>query len=134
MEKEIERNEDGTLTEDQSEKFMLGIAAVTQKAFKAFAEMEPEELLKAFRAPNDSEVFVAVVNQVFQDTVDADLPSVFNDYMQHISITICEKAFQEVKAKNDDNVAKLLTELVGVSYDDMSPKDVIKKLDEIKIV
>lgn len=132
MDKIIEKNEDGTLTEDQAERYMLSIALVTKKTFAAFAEMTPEEILETFRKPNESEAFTAVVDQVFKEVVAADLPQVFNEYIDKMAGNICEKTFATVADKSNDNLTALIGKVVGIAYEDMSPKDVIAKIEEIE--
>jgi len=134
MDKIIEKNEDGTLTEEQAERYMLSIALVTKKSFAAFAEMTPEEILQTFRKPNESPVFTKVVDEVFKEVVDADLPQVFNDYIDKMAQNICEKALATVAEKSNDNLTALIGKVVGVSYEDMSPKDVITKIEEMEEV
>ena len=132
MEKIIEKNEDGTLTEDQAERYMLSIALVTKKTFAAFAEMTPEEILMTFRKPNECEAFTKVVDQVFKEVVDADLPQVFNEYIDKMAGNVCEKTFATVAEKSNDNLTALIGKMVGIPYEDMSPKDVIAKIEEVE--
>jgi hypothetical protein len=132
MDKVVEKNEDGTLTEAQAERYMLNIALVTKKAFASFAEMTPEEILQTFRKPDECEAFTKVVDQVFKDTVEADLPQVFNEYIDKMAGTVCEKTFKTVAEKSNDNLTSLIETLTGIPYEDMSPKDVITQIEKLE--
>ena len=132
MEKIIDKNEDGTLTEEQAERFMLSIALVSKKAFAAFAEMTPEEILQTFRKPNECEAFTKVVDQVFKEVVEADLPQVFNEYIDKMASNIVERTFSNVAEKSNNNLTALIGKVTGIDYEDLSPKDVIAKITELE--
>ncbi len=129
--REIKKEADGSLTTEQSEQFMLDIAGVTQKAFLHLGQMSPEQLLLAFRKPAESTEYTEAVNKIYQEVVEADMPTVFNDYIQSMAMTVCEKAFKEVSTKCGDNVALIVTKVTGIPYEDLTPKDAIAKLAEL---
>lgn len=133
MAQEIKRTEEGSLTEDQAQAFMLSVSEVTVKAFQKLGQLTPEEMLAVFQSKTDTpETYLAVVNAVFQDVVEADMPQSFNDYIQNVGLSVLEKTFQTVAQKNNDNIAALITHVTGINYHDLSPKDVIAKITELE--
>lgn len=132
MAREIEKTEDGVLTEEQSKAFMLAVADLTVKAFQKLGNLTPEEMLATYQGKDIPETYVAIVNAVFQDVVEADMPQAFNDYIHNVGVNVVEKTFNNVAQKNNDNIAALLTKVVGVDYNDMSPKDVIECVQKLE--
>lgn len=133
MKREIKRTEEGVLTDEQAQQFMLQVSQVTVQAFQKLGQLTPEELLATFQAKEGQpETYLAVVNSVFQDVVEADMPQGFNDYIQNVGMTVLEKTFNTVAQKNNDNIAALLKHVTGVEYNDLSPKDVIATITQIE--
>ena len=74
----IETNADGSLTIEQSEKFITGATGVLKEIFTAISEISVEELIDVNEKLAQSEFMLEVVNKAFQAVVKADLPSAYN--------------------------------------------------------
>lgn len=132
MTKVVEKNEDGTLTEEQAERFTLGVAEIVRATMGRVSEMTPEQIIDVTRNRTESEHLLPVVQDVFQIIVDADLPGAFNQYIGAYSSHVLEEVFNQVVEKINANERAIIQKEVGVEYNDISPKDVIEYLEKGK--
>lgn len=134
MSKQIEKNDDGTLTQEQAEKFSTGVAEIVLKTFARIAELTPEQIVDITRNRTESEALLPLSNDVFQTVVEADLPAAFNQYIGQFSNHILQEVFDQVVEKINQNEQAVIVKQIGVEYHDLSPKDVVDYLEANKEV
>ncbi len=132
MAKEIEKNEDGSLTEEQSLKFSVGVAEIVRKTFGRISELTPEQILDITRNRTNSDSLLPLSNDVFQVVVDQELPAAFNQYIAVFSNHVLQEVYDQVVEKINKNEQLVIEKNVGIAYNDLSPKDVIDYLEANK--
>lgn len=135
MTKVIEVNGDGTLTPEQSEKFMVASAQVVKEIFAIASEPSAEEMLDIQNKLTQSEFMLPVVNKAFQAMLNADLPQAYNQALIYKAMSVLQTVFEQVADKVASNEKLVLEKQIGLKYNDISPKDVVEYLtNDVEVV
>ena len=134
MTKVIEVGENGAITPEQAEKFNLGVADVINKTLTILGSLTPEQMLDIQNRPNESEHTLTVVQQVFDVIVAADLPRAYNQVVAYKAMSTIQTVFEQIGAKLSANEESIVEKAIGLSYNDISPKDIVDYLtkEEVK--
>lgn len=134
MTKVIEVGENGAITPAQAEKFDLGVAEVINKTLTILGSLSPEQMLDIQNRPNESEHTLNVVQQVFHVIVAADLPRAYNQVVAYKAMSTIQTVFEQIGAKLSANEESIVEKAIGLSYNDISPKDIVDHLtkEEVK--
>lgn len=130
MPRTIEKNEDGTLTEEQGKKLTEAVAKATLDSLAEISKLTAEQLVDIVNKRVNSEHLLPLANTVFEKVVDADLPIIFTKHIGSYTNHIISEVFEQVSTKLDKNEQTLVSNAIGFSYDDISPKDIIEYLNK----